>query len=67
MEQARFPPGFKKYMLLFGYQMASGALVPDRIFETASRKSPFTLSWSHYVELLKAKLLEWMRAEEAKA
>jgi len=33
-------------------QMASGELVPGRIYETESRKSPFTLSWSHYVELL---------------
>ena len=33
-------------------QMASGELVPGRISETESRKSPFTLSWSHYVELL---------------
>ena len=33
-------------------QMASGELVPARISETVSRKSPFTLSWSHYVELL---------------
>ena len=33
-------------------QMESGELVPGRISETESRKSPFTLSWSHYVELL---------------
>jgi predicted nuclease of restriction endonuclease-like (RecB) superfamily len=30
----------------------SGASVPAQISETLSRKSPFTLSWSHYVELL---------------
>ena len=36
-------------------QTPSGKLVPGRISETASRKSPFTLSWSHYVELLTIK------------
>ncbi len=30
----------------------SCGLVPAQISETLSRKSPFTLSWSHYVELL---------------
>ena len=33
-------------------QTPSAELVPARISEAASRKSPFTLSWSHYVELL---------------
>ena len=33
-------------------QTPSGELIPARISETLSRKSPFTLSWSHYVELL---------------
>jgi predicted nuclease of restriction endonuclease-like (RecB) superfamily len=33
-------------------QTASGEWVPVSISETASGKSPFTLSWSHYVELL---------------
>jgi predicted nuclease of restriction endonuclease-like (RecB) superfamily len=33
-------------------QTMSGELAPASISETPSRKSPFTLSWSHYVELL---------------
>jgi predicted nuclease of restriction endonuclease-like (RecB) superfamily len=33
----------------------SGELMPVRISETVSRKSPFTLSWSHYVLLLTIK------------
>ena len=33
-------------------QTPFGELIPARISETLSRKSPFTLSWSHYVELL---------------
>lgn len=33
-------------------QAVSGAVVPAQISETLSRKSSFTLSWSHYVELL---------------
>jgi len=32
-------------------QTPSVKLAPARISVTASRKSPFTLSWSHYVEL----------------
>jgi len=36
-------------------QAPPGELVPARISETASRKSSFTLSWSHYVELLTIK------------
>ena len=36
-------------------QTLSGELMPVRISETVSRKSPFTLSWSHYVELLPIK------------
>jgi hypothetical protein len=31
-------------------QTVPGGLVPAQISETLSRKSPFTLSWSHYVE-----------------
>ncbi len=33
-------------------QAPSGELAPFQISETVSRKSPFALSWSHYVELL---------------
>lgn len=36
-------------------QKPPGELLPVRISETPSRKSPFTLSWSHYVELVSVK------------
>lgn len=36
-------------------QTLSAKLAPGRISERASRKSPFTLSWSHYVLLLTIK------------
>ena len=36
-------------------QTASGKLVPNSIRQTPSGKSPFTLSWSHYVVLMTIK------------
>jgi predicted nuclease of restriction endonuclease-like (RecB) superfamily len=36
-------------------QTASGKLVPAQIRQTPSGKSPFTLSWSHYVVLMSIK------------
>jgi predicted nuclease of restriction endonuclease-like (RecB) superfamily len=44
---AQFSPGIP--------QTPSGELMHVRISETSSRKSPFTLSWSHYVLLLTIK------------
>ena len=37
------------------YQTAPGQLVPNSIRQTLSGKSPFTLSWSHYVVLMTIK------------
>lgn len=48
----------RKFFLEFSpriSQTASGKLAPRRISETPSRKSAFTLSWSHYVLLLTIK------------
>lgn len=63
-----FGPGFSKrnldYMRRFFLeysdrprivQTLSAQLAPGRISETPSRKTPFTLSWSHYVLLLTIK------------
>jgi len=36
-------------------QTASGKFVPNSIRQTPSGKSPFTLSWSHYVVLMTIK------------
>ena len=36
-------------------QTVSGQLVPNSIRQTPSGKSPFTLSWSHYVVLMTIK------------
>ena len=50
-------------------QTPSGESVPLRISEQSIRKSPFTLSWSHYLpskELLRKKLIEWSCEVEEK-
>jgi len=47
-------PSAKVTLTIIG-QMPTDQLAPTRIFQTPSEKSPFTLSWPHYVLLLTIK------------